>query len=253
MGWGKTVAHAVAHMCRSGYVLYGDPFLLPTLYGLWISSLVYQTHPFSPESYILGLSVYSHCTSYNMSFFQLYHIHVWSPIMAVAFMVKYSTVLWCSPTDKLSYLLNIYIISWPWLVLTTQWTSLVYSFYLFYFIFLKLIPRFLEEKVNFICLLVEYFVCKVEFNCLKIISIFLSVCVHVWETQRESHSVLVWRSEASLKELVLSTYHVASGIKLRFFRPANKHPYFLGHLTGPLNLVFNWDTVEHFCSSFHGI
>lgn len=131
----------------------------------------------------------------------------------------------------------------------------VYSFYLFYFIFLKSIPRFLEEKVNFICLLVEYFVCKVEFNCLKIVSISLSVCVCVWETQteRESHSVLVWRSEASLKELVLSAYHVASGIKLRFFRPANKHPYFLSPLPGPLNLVFNWDTVEHFCSSFHGI
>lgn len=129
----------------------------------------------------------------------------------------------------------------------------VYSFYLFNFIFLKSIPRFLEEKVHLICLLVEYFVCKVEFNCLKIVSIYLYVYVCGKRKQRENHSVLVWRSEASLKELVVSAYHVASGIKLRFFRPANKHPYFLSHLTGPLNFVFNWDAVEHFCSSFHGI
>lgn len=56
------------------------------------------------------------------------------------------------------------------------------------FIFLKSIPRFLEEKLNFICLLVEYFVCKVEFNFLKIISISLFVCVCVWETQTETES-----------------------------------------------------------------
>lgn len=36
--------------------------------------------------------------------------------------------------------------------------------------------------------LVEYFVCKVEFNCLKIISISLSVCVCVWEMQTERES-----------------------------------------------------------------
>lgn len=136
--------------------------------------------PSCPESCILGLSVYSHCTSYNMCLFQLYHIHVWSPIMAVAFMAKYSTVLWCSPTDKLSCLLNIDITSRPWLALTTQWTSLCMHIA---FIFLKSIPRFLEEKVNFICILVEYFVCKVKFNILKIISISLFVCVYVWESR----------------------------------------------------------------------
>lgn len=56
------------------------------------------------------------------------------------------------------------------------------------FIFIKSIPRFLEEKVNFICLLVEYFVCKVEFNFLKILSISLLVWVCVWGTQTERES-----------------------------------------------------------------
>lgn len=128
--------------------------------------------PSSPESYILELSVYSHCILYNMCFFQLYHIHVWSPVMAGAFMAKYSTVLWCSPTDKLSCLLNIYIISRPWLVLTTQWTSLCIAF-----IFLKSIPRFLKKKVNFIRLLVEYFVCKVEFIFFNYILFYLYMYV----------------------------------------------------------------------------
>lgn len=101
-----------------------------------------------------------------------------------------NAALFCDAHQLTSYHVCWIFILYPGLDLYWQHSKhlYVYSFYLFYFIFLKSIPRFLEEKVHFICLLVEYFVCKVEFNCLKIVSISLSVCVCVWETQTERES-----------------------------------------------------------------
>lgn len=102
-----------------------------------------------------------------------------------------NTVLFCDAHQLTSYRVYWIFILFPGLDLYWQHSEhpYVYSLYLFYFIFLKSIPRFLKEKVNFICLLGECFVCKVEFNCLKIVSISLSVCVCVWETQTERESL----------------------------------------------------------------